>query len=150
MLKHGANRCHQRTPEYRAWSHMIERCTNPKSKGFINYGGRGITICDKWRNNFEAFFSNMGPRPYPEYTIERINNNGNYEPGNCKWATRQEQSENRRNVKKIELQGINRTISEWSRIFGINDETVRRRIKKGWIPKQAIITPVWGHNENRI
>lgn len=100
-LTHGHNAGHDdrgkriATVEYRTWSSMIQRCTNPRARNYKHYGGRGITVCARWRDSFEAFLADMGPRP-AKLSIDRINVNGNYEPGNCRWATQIEQVRNQR------------------------------------------------------
>jgi hypothetical protein len=101
------------TPEYRRWSHMIERCTNPNDDSWKNYGGRTdpgpVTVCDRWRDSFLAFYEDiqtLGPRPSPQHTIDRIDNDGNYEPGNIRWADRFEQARNRRHKSSSEYHGV--------------------------------------------
>lgn len=90
-LKHGLSKL----PEYSVWSMMIQRCENPNVRNFHRYGGRGIKVCSRWKNSFEEFYSDMGPRPFPKAQIDRENNNGNYEPNNCRWATQAENLANR-------------------------------------------------------
>jgi len=86
--------------EYRSWEHMIQRCTNPKATGYERWGGRGIRVCDEWRNNFEAFLAHVGPKPSPAHSIDRINNDGHYEPSNVRWATPAEQNRNRGQARR--------------------------------------------------
>lgn len=124
--KHGRSN----TPEFHIWSGMIHRCTNPNSKAYKNYGGRGIKVCDRWRNSFENFLADMGERPSKEYSIDRIDVNGNYEPTNCRWVLWEIQCQNKRNTKYFEYQGVKHSLREWCNIYGVKEATVKNRISK--------------------
>lgn len=139
-----ANRTHggRHRPEYRIWSHMKYRCENPKCERFPHYGGRGITVCDRWRNDFSAFFEDMGPRPSNKHSIDRIDNDGNYEPGNCRWLLTKAQGRNQRTNRHITVRGKTRTLAEWSQRSGIGAATIHRRLKAGWTAEKAVRTPV--------
>jgi hypothetical protein len=128
---HGMNR----TPEHRAWAAMKNRCDNPRNAGWKNYGGRGIKVCEEWRA-FEAFFRDMGPRP-PGTELDRINVNGNYEPGNCRWTDELTQQNNRRKHHRI----AGRNASQHARALGLTNDAIYRRIKRGWSPIKAATEP---------
>lgn len=113
-----------KTPEYRLWAGMKERCLNSKSKAWANYGGRGIRICERWANSFSAFIEDIGYRPSPNHTIDRVNNDGNYEPGNVRWATPKEQARNRRDNRLITIDGVTKCAIDWARERGIPTGTV--------------------------
>ena len=117
---------------------MIRRCTNPNDPFYPHYGGRGITICDRWLNSVQNFMEDMGPIPEGRYTIERINNNGNYEPANCKWASPKEQGNNRRNNLKVKVGNECHTPPEWEKITGIPAYVIRDRFNRGW-PEDRIL-----------
>lgn len=95
-VKHGLGDKPWRIPEYGAWAAMKDRCRRKNHRQYAYYGGRGITVCDRWLKSYSNFLDDMGKRPSSDYSLDRINNSGNYEPGNCRWATRSEQNKNRR------------------------------------------------------
>lgn len=138
--KHGHNRVGNKTKTYKVWQGMRGRCTNPKIKCFSRYGGRGITVCERW-SSFEAFLADMGPCP-PRLTLERIDNDRGYEPGNCKWATRSEQNRNTRNNVVIEFMGERRCVTDWAKHIGVSLGTLRDRLRKGWPVERALTTHV--------
>lgn len=125
---------------YQCWSKMISRCIHPSQHGFKNYGGRGISVCQRWMS-FVNFLSDMGDKPEGK-TIERINNNGNYEPGNCRWATQKEQQRNRRNNRILTVCGITACLAALCEHFGLYSSLVQNRLKSGWTVYNAFTTPI--------
>lgn len=138
------------TPEYWAWRDMKKRCLNPHSHEFINYGGRGIRVCDRWLNSFAAFLVDVGRRPSPKHSIDRIENDGNYEPGNCRWATVREQLANRRTTSWVTFRGETKTRSEWCAIQGITPLMFLRRTQAGWSVDEALSTPAGSRPTNLL
>lgn len=129
------------SPEHNTWHGMLSRCTNHNNKSYYNYGGRGITVCDRW-HKFENFFIDMGHKS-PNSTIERVNNNGNYEPDNCVWKTRHEQSRNKRNNVFINDNGIPTVLVDLALSRGIKYTTLYARIfTYGWSQEEAVSIPV--------
>lgn len=133
-----------RTKEYYAWHNMLARCYNKKDAAYYNYGARGISVCERWRSSFDYFVLDIGKSPTPQHTIDRINNDGNYEPGNVRWATRKEQANNRRassairDAKTVEYMGEARTIASLAKQFGINPATIYARLKRGWAIQDSL------------
>lgn len=127
------------TPTWKAWSAMRDRCLTPTNKSYPRYGGRGITICDRWES-FEAFLADMGERPKGT-TLGRIDNDGPYSPDNCRWETARQQANNRRNNVRVRWRGEERTVAEWARIVGLERKTLEYRIRSGWDAERALTTP---------
>lgn len=123
---HGLTKRHHH--ELAIWSDMISRCTNPKNKAYHNYGGRGVSVCSRWMS-FPNFLADMGSRP-KDMTLERINNDGNYEPGNCKWATREEQANNRRGVQLFEFRGERGSVTFWARRWKCCRHNLTKKLKR--------------------
>lgn len=131
-----------RTPEYGVWCHMKARCHNPNLKMYHRYGGRGITVCQEWREDFDAFLAHVGHRPSAAHSIERIDNDKGYEPGNVRWATRVEQQNNRERNRIVTYAGSQMTLSQAIRMAGLRSGTVRNRLHKGWTVERALAEPV--------
>lgn len=136
-VTHGYCTQETRRNEYWIWQGMKQRCLNPKEESYNNYGGRGITVCDRWLHSFDSFIKDMGACP-SGLTIERNNVNGNYEPGNCRWATRREQMNNMRRNRKFTHEGKTMTMAEWARVLNTPYARLRERIKRGMSFEEAI------------
>ena len=141
VTKHGHSTRSRYSHEYRCWISMKGRCLSPSNTGYPYYGGRGIGICKCW-HSFENFYSDMGPAPSNQHTIERRNVNEDYSPSNCCWATRKEQSMNRRSNRRVEYRDESRPVAEWIEILGLDEELVRSRLKLGWAFVDAVERPV--------
>lgn len=138
-LKHSAL---FRSPTYRCWDHMIQRCTNPNNSNYHYYGGRGVSVCERWLS-FDDFVSDMGERPSMLYSLDRFpDQNGNYEPGNVRWATDAEQSRNTRRNHLITINGETKCLTDWAKQFCVSPMLISARIHKlGWNPEEAVCTP---------
>jgi hypothetical protein len=142
-LKHGNARRGQFSAEYRTWEGMIGRCCCPGKSGYRKYGGRGITVCDRWQGElgFSCFLADLGPRPTARHSIDRIDNARGYEPGNCRWATASEQALNRRSAHIITAGGSAKHIGEWAEALGVPVSTIYARLERGWSPQRAVLEP---------
>lgn len=128
--RHGEGKGNDRSPEYVAWYSMKQRCNNPAHAAYAGYGGRGITIYPDWNESFQDFLRDVGRRPTPHHSIDRIDNNRGYEPGNVRWATRVEQCANRRSTVLITINGETRIISEWVRHFKVDSRRLNRLLRR--------------------
>lgn len=133
---------------YNVYKTMISRCCNINNKSYKYYGGRGISVCDRWLIGFEYFFQDMGGTYKQGLSIDRINVNGNYSPENCKWVTFEQQSRNRTDNVFIEYNGLVKTMKDWSVFYGLSHKTVWARINRGWSIEKTFNTPV-GNLKNR-
>lgn len=132
--KHGSK-------EWNAWQSVRRRCYDPGYANYDRYGAVGVQVADRWRNSFENFLADMGPAPSLAHSVDRINGKGNYEPGNCRWATAIEQANNRSSNFLIHFQGRTQTSTEWGRELGLSPEMLRRRITSGWDVELAFTKP---------
>lgn len=138
-LRHGHKRGTGESLEYRAWRSMISRCRNPKASSYALYGGRGIAVCERW-SVFDRFLDDMGLKPGPSYSLDRIDNDKGYGPDNCRWVPLSEQSGNRRCCLAIVAFGETNNVAAWARKTGIGESTIRLRIKAGWSHERAVST----------
>lgn len=131
---------------YRVWWAMMCRCFTKSTTHYARYGGRGITVCEQWKK-FENFYDDMGDMPSSKHTLDRINNDGNYEPSNCRWATRKEQGNNRNTCVYLTYNNEKMSITRWAEKLGISEVTLQTRIKKGWSVNDALSIPVRNKKE---
>lgn len=138
------------TSGYNTWMSMRARCYLKSCVAFHNYGGRGIRMCRRWKSSVENFIADMGPRPPPKHTVERINNNKGYSPQNCRWATYKEQANNQRVNVVVRFEGQRMTLTQWAEKLGVGCGTLRFRLKAGWPIRRAFTQPVQLKNRRRF
>lgn len=132
-VKHGL----RNSSEYRIWQNIKSRCYNENLEFYKDYGARGITVCDEWKNDFMAFYNDMGPRPSPRHSIDRKDNDKGYSKDNCRWATAEEQQNNTRKNVFYEYKGVCRTLPAWCRELNLNFNKIRKRLELGWSIEEA-------------
>ena len=137
MIRKRTRHSKSHIPEYAIWQDMRSRCYNKNNEKYRIYGARGITVCDRWNNSFEFFLNDMGSKP-DGMSIDRIDNNGNYEPNNCKWSTAKEQANNTRTNHYITIDSETKTLAQWSDISGIDAPTIRYRLRSGISSRYAV------------
>lgn len=135
---HGHARSASKTSEYNIYHGMLARCYNIKSLHYPTYGAAGVDVCERWRNSFEAFLEDMGPRPSKYHSIDRIDNSRGYSPDNCRWAESVTQMNNRKINHRVTFRGKTMTIAEWSKYLGIADTTIHTRLSRGWSVEEAL------------
>lgn len=126
---------------YRAWQSAKDRCYNPNHDFYPAYGGRGIVVCDRWLESFDNFLADMGEKPTPRHSIDRINNDGNYEPTNCRWATPLEQASHTRRNRNLTFNGETLHCAEWARRTGLSRSLIEHRLESGWSTEKTLSTP---------
>jgi hypothetical protein len=139
QTRHGESRHDAQTAEYGVWMDMRKRCRNPTHRAFKYYGGKGITVCDRW-HVYENFLSDMGRRPSPKHSIERNDSNGNYESSNCRWATKIEQMRNKSDNRMLTYEGKTMCVAAWAEHLGISVNTIRKRLYTGHAIERVLST----------
>lgn len=148
-ITHGEAGYEYLTVEYKTWVQMIGRCENPNLERYPQYGGRGISVCARWRHSYETFLADMGRRPSDKCSIDRIDNDGNYEPGNCRWATRREQQNNTSTTRYITFRGQTAPVTTWASRLGVTAASIRQRLNKGWSVDRTLTEPINLSKRNR-
>lgn len=142
--RHGESRRGFRSPEWLTWASMYRRCYLPSQPNYKDYGAKGVTVCDEWRGpgGYERFLAEVGRRPSPEHSIDRIDSSLGYQPGNCRWATSQEQNRNRSRTRWIEVDGERLCLQDWADRLGCKHTTISQRLRYGWSERRAVTEPV--------
>jgi len=135
-------------PTHNIWLTMRQRCHNPNSRSYAQYGARGIYVCDRWRESFEAFLADMGPQPSPDHSIDRIDCDGPYSPQNCRWATKKTQANNCRRNRVLAYGGKTQTVAQWADELGVSPFTLYQRLSHGWSTEETLTRPI-GPNGKR-
>lgn len=148
-LKSYARNGLSKKPEYAIWNGMKQRCHNPSNNGFINYGARGITVDPKWRESFEAFYYDVGPRPERGYQLDRIDNDKGYVPGNCRWVTAKDNANNKSNSVWLEIEGENHPLNYWLKKLNLSHSTYHKRLKYGFTPLEALFHKSGGYGARK-
>lgn len=130
-----------KTKIHETWLGMRDRCKNKNNINYKNYGGRGIKVCKRWEK-FENFYEDMGERPSKKHSLDRVNNNGNYEPSNCRWATREEQLNNKRTNRYLSFNGKKMTVTQWAKELLVSPNTIFNRVKSGWETEKILTKPI--------
>lgn len=139
--KYGQTHGMIRTPEYKAWCNMRNRCKNPNNPEYKNYGARNVGICPTW-DDFRQFYADLGPRPSKDHSLDRIDNDAGYSKANCRWGTRKQQNRNKRSNVRVKINGVTKCKIEWMEQYGLHANLVRDRVKYGWPLEKALTTPV--------
>lgn len=141
-VKHGQAVGGSESKEYRAWKNMKARCGSPKNDHYVRYGGRGITVDAVWLKSFEAFFEHVGKAPSLKHSLERLDNDKGYEPGNVVWATAAQQNRNKSTNAFLEVSGVRKTLEHWGQELGLDPSLISARVRRlGWSPERALTTP---------
>lgn len=149
-LVHGESGVNGGTPEYIAWRNMKGRCSAPRHPAYKRYGARGIQVCERWRSSFANFLADVGRRPSPKHSIDRIDNSGNYEPDNCRWATSREQARNTKRNRLIEWDGRLMCIAAWAQEMGVKANILYNRFSQRWPLEKVMTQPVLSRKNTEV
>ena len=133
---------HQHRDEWIIWYHMLRRCNDPSYPSYPDYGGRGIRVCERWAKSFRTFYEDVAPRPSRKYSLDRVNNNGDYSLGNIRWATQKQQARNKRSNRILRYEGRKAPMAQWAEEFELHKSTLFKRLALGWSVTEALTRPV--------